>query len=60
MALLCANVDPDKIQLLGQWRSDEMLCYVHVQALPIVAPLASLMVQHGYFTLLPNNNINMG
>jgi hypothetical protein len=60
MALLCANVDPDKIQLLGRWRSDEMLRYAHVQALPIVAPLASLMVQHGYFTLLPNNNINMG
>jgi hypothetical protein len=25
MALLCADVDTDKIQLLGQWRSDEML-----------------------------------
>ena len=25
MALLCANVDMDRIRLLGRWRSDEML-----------------------------------
>jgi hypothetical protein len=55
MALLCADIDPDCICLLGCWRSDEMMRYLHVQALPIVAPLASLMVQHGFFTLLPNN-----
>jgi hypothetical protein len=47
MALLCAKVDPDRIRLLGRWRSDEMLWYLHVQALPIVAPLTTLMVQHG-------------
>jgi hypothetical protein len=57
MALLCANVDTDKIRLLGRWRSDEMLRYLHVQALPIVAPLATLMVQHGYFSFIPNNRI---
>ena len=56
MALLCADVDPNRIRLLGRWRSDEMMRYLHVQALPIVAPLATLMVQHGYFTFLPNNN----
>ena len=57
MALLCADVDSDKIRLLGRWRSDEMLRYLHVQALPIVAPLASLMVQHGYFSFIPNNRL---
>jgi hypothetical protein len=57
MALLCAEVDTDRIRLLGRWRSDEMLRYLHVQALPIVAPLANLMVQHGYYTLLPNQPI---
>jgi hypothetical protein len=57
MALLCADVDPDKIRLLGRWKSDEMLRYLHVQALPIVAPLASLMVQHGYFSFIPNNRM---
>jgi hypothetical protein len=28
MALLCANVDTDRIRLLGRWRSDEMLRYL--------------------------------
>jgi hypothetical protein len=57
MALLCADVDSDRIRLLGCWRSDEMLRYLHVQALPIVAPLANLMVQHGFYNLLPNDPI---
>jgi hypothetical protein len=57
MALLCADVDTDKIRLLGRWRSDEMLRYLHVQALPIIAPLSSLMVRHGFFSLLPNHPI---
>jgi hypothetical protein len=55
MALLCANVDTDKIMLLGCWRSDEMLRYLHVQALPIVAPFASQMLHQRHFTLLPNH-----
>jgi hypothetical protein len=57
MALLCADVDPDRIRLLGRWRSDEMLRYLHVQALPIVAPLSTLMVQHGFFSFIPNNRL---
>jgi hypothetical protein len=58
MALLCAAVDTDKIRLLGRWRSDEMLRYLHVQAFPIVAPLATQMLQHGNFALIPNNPLN--
>jgi hypothetical protein len=54
MALLCARVDTDTICLLGRWRSDEMLRYLHVQSYPIVAPLASRMLQQGNFTLIPN------
>ncbi len=54
MALLCAKVDPDRIRLLGHWRSDEMLRYLHVQAFPVVAHLAPAMLQHGHFTLIPN------
>jgi hypothetical protein len=57
MALLCAEVDPDKIRLLGRWRSDEMLRYLHIQAYPLVSPLAPLMVRHGHFTLIPNNRL---
>jgi hypothetical protein len=55
MTLLCAAVDTDKIRLLGRWCSDEMLRYLHVQAFPIVAPLAKQMLQHGNFALIPNN-----
>lgn len=55
MALLCAGVDTDRIRLLGRWRSDEMLCYLTVQAFPVVARLAPAMLQHGHFTLIPNN-----
>jgi hypothetical protein len=55
MALLCSDVDTDKIRLVGRWRSNEMLRYLHVQALPIVAPLATLMVHHGFFSLLPSH-----
>lgn len=54
MALLCVNVDTDRIHLLGRWRSDEMLRYLHVQAVLVVAPIASPMLRHGHFTLLPN------
>jgi hypothetical protein len=54
MALPIADVDTDKIRLLGRWRSDEMLRYLHVQALPIVTPLTDLMVHHGFYSLLPS------
>jgi hypothetical protein len=60
MALLCANVHPDKIWLLGRWRSDEMLRYLHVQATPLVAPMASLMVRHGHLHFIPNNRLGEG
>jgi len=58
MALLCARVDTDIIQLLGHWRSDEMLHYLHVQSFPLVAPLASQMLRQGTYTLIPNNAIH--
>ena len=54
MALLCAGIDSDIIRLVGRWRSDEMLRYLHVQALPHTTQLAAAMVQHGTFSLLPH------
>lgn len=53
MALLCAKQDPDIVKLVGRWRSDEMLRYLHLQAYPLMRNLAPAMVQHGSFTLLP-------
>ena len=58
MAMLCANIDPDRIRLLGRWRSDEMLRYLHVQAYPIVRDLAPAMINGGGFTLLPNQPLH--
>jgi len=57
MALLCAHVDTDKIRLLGRWRSDEMLRYLHVQAYPVVAQLAPAMLNHGHFTIIQNQQL---
>jgi hypothetical protein len=54
MALLCAGIDSDIIRLVGRWRSDEMLRYLHVQALTHTTRLAAAMVQHGTFSLLPH------
>jgi len=59
MALLCAQVDSDIIRLLGRWRSDEMLRYLHVQAEPVMRNFSSQMLQHGTFTLLPNQEVPM-
>jgi hypothetical protein len=55
MALLCAQVDPDMIRLMGRWRSNEMLRYLHVQSFPLLEPLASQMLRHGQYTMMPNH-----
>jgi hypothetical protein len=57
MALLCAHVDTDVIRLLGRWRSDEMLRYLHVQAEPIMRDFSRRMLSGGTFTLLPNQEV---
>jgi hypothetical protein len=57
MALLVSRVDTDLIRLLGRWRSDEMLRYLHLQAQPIMQRFAPLMVAHGDYTLLPNGAV---
>jgi hypothetical protein len=57
MALLCAHVDSDVIRLLGRWRSDQMLRYLHVQAEPVMPHFARRMLQDGDFTLLPNQQV---
>jgi len=35
-ALLLAQVDTDIIRLIGRWKSDEMLRYLHIQAYPLM------------------------
>ena len=55
MALLCHSVDTNIIQLMGRWRSDEMLTYLHLQAQPIMRQFSQFMLQGGDYTLLPAN-----
>mmetsp|Transcript_64909 Transcript_64909/g.188173 ORF Transcript_64909/g.188173 Transcript_64909/m.188173 type:complete len:382 (-) Transcript_64909:11-1156(-) len=57
MALLCADVDSDRIQLIGRWRSDEMMRYLHVQAEPVMRDFSSRMLRGGHFTLLPGQDV---
>ena len=45
--------DPDVIRLLGRWRSDEMLRYLHLSAEPVMQSFASKMLGAEY-TLAPH------
>ena len=54
MALLCADVDTDRIRLLGRWQSDQMFRYLHVQAEPVMRHFATRMLHGGNYALLPN------
>jgi hypothetical protein len=49
MALLCAQVDSNVIKLIGRWRSDEMLRYLHLQSYPQMRHMAPLMASGGTF-----------
>ena len=60
MALLCAKVDTDIISLVGRWRSDEMMRYLHVQAEPIMKGFARRMVAGGQYNLLTSPTIAEG
>jgi hypothetical protein len=57
MALLCADVDTDRIRLLGRWQSDQMFRYLHVQAEPVMRHFSSRMLHGGQYTLLPNHAV---
>ena len=58
MALLVSKVDTDIIQLLGRWRSDEMLRYLHLTAEPIMRTFAQKMLNADY-TISPNQLVPM-
>jgi hypothetical protein len=57
MVLLCTKVDTALIQLLGRWRPDVMLRYLHVQAQSVMRNFARLMVQRGLFLLIPGQDV---
>jgi hypothetical protein len=49
-AMLCAGIDRDVTQLVGRWRSDEMLKYLHVQADSIMHNYSRQMFEQGHFS----------
>ena len=55
MALVRARVDLSLVKLMGRWKSDVMLRYLHRSALQ-TADLAALMLQHGEF-IIPRHQI---
>ena len=57
MALLCSGVDKDIISLIGRWRSDEMMRYLHVHAEPIMRNFSKLMISHGNYNLLTHTDV---
>ena len=52
MALLLGGVDPDKIRILGRWRSDAMFRYLHSHALPLIQDNSKIMFQGGHYRLV--------
>lgn len=50
MALIRAGIDSDLVKLMGRWKSDVMLRYLHRSALH-TADFAAAMLQHGSFVI---------
>jgi hypothetical protein len=52
-ALLCAGIDNDTIQLIGRWKSDAMIRYLHVSASPAMHHYATKMFAGGHYSFRP-------
>jgi hypothetical protein len=53
MALLHEGVDSQTIQLVGRWKSDAMLRYLHIQAHDLMKDFSSIMLHGGNYSLIP-------
>lgn len=58
-ALLCADVDDQKIRMLGRWQSDAMMRYLHLQAQPVMRHFARLMLDGGNYVVEPGQYVPM-
>ena len=47
------QVDPDTIRLVGRWRSDTILRYLHTIAKSFTKGLLVKMFEHGAYALIP-------
>ena len=55
-ALLNENIVGDKIKLLGRWKSDAMLRYLHLQAHHLMQDYSTIMLDGGDYRLLPTHD----
>lgn len=53
MALLLTGVGGERIKILGRWKSDAIMRYLHTTARPLLRSFAMRMVKHGDYNLLP-------
>jgi hypothetical protein len=49
-AMLCARIDLNVTRLVGRWRSDEMLKYLHVQTAALMQNYSRQMLEFGHFS----------
>ena len=57
MALLSGGCDSDIIKLLGRWKSDAMMDYLHQNSLPVFRRLATVMFNNGRHRFLPGESV---
>ena len=53
VAFLLVGIDYKKIKLLGRWRSDRMMTYLHTSTRPILQQFVSVMVTCGGYAQVP-------
>ena len=53
MALLLERVDTHTIILVGRWRNNVMLCYLHISAQTFTAVIVECRVQNRNYALIP-------
>ena len=53
MVLLLAGVPGDTIKLLGRWKSNAMLAYLHTSAKELTQGYSNRMIQGGNYTIVP-------
>ena len=55
MALLLAGVPEDTIKLLGRWKSNAVLAYLHISAKELTKGYSQKMFSGGNYTLVPHS-----
>ena len=58
MALICNGVDRNTINIIVCWRSDDILRYQNVQEEPIMSNFSQLMLTHGKYYFLPQQEVS--